>query len=271
MPKNISVIIGHYKDPENLLRCLKSLYDDSNFLEVIVTDGEAEEKTEEMIRTNFAEVKYFPFSQNLGYAGLLNKGIAESRGDYLLLMNPDVLVPAGSVQKLKDFLEKNPDAGMIGPRLVYFDGEEQDSCFRFYRPFTIAARRINFFSKFSFGKAELSRFLMEDKLSCDDSFFPADWIMGAVMFISKKALQEIGGFLDERYFLYFEDVDLARRFWENGYKVYYLRDVLFYHGLKRESARKKGVKAMFTKTGRIHILSAIKFFRKWGARYRTFC
>ena len=92
-----------------------------------------------------------------------------------------------------------------------------------------------------------------------------DWLMGSAMMVRKGDLDKVGGF-DERYFMYFEDVDWARRFWENGLKVVYYPKVTMYHHHFQSSKKKSILSSAFNKYARIHVQSALKYFKKFGLK-----
>ena len=91
---------------------------------------------------------------------------------------------------------------------------------------------------------------------------PVDWVIGTGMMVRHDALQQVG-LMDERYFMYFEDVDWCRRFWQYGWKIYYLADVKIVHYYSRDSAKSMGLSSIFNKLTRIHISSWLKYFFKY--------
>jgi hypothetical protein len=91
---------------------------------------------------------------------------------------------------------------------------------------------------------------------------PVDWILGACMLVSRTAYEKIGE-MDERFFLYFEDVDWCRRFWAAGYEVHYVPDAELIHYHRRLSAESPGLSGIFTKATRIHIQSWMRYFKKY--------
>lgn len=261
---DLSIIVTSYRNPHLLKVCLDSILKNVEGVsfEVIVADSATQEDTEIMMRENYKEAVFFPFRENVGFQALLKKGIENSRGEYLLLLNGDIIVTKDSVQQLLAFVKNNPDVGMAGPKLLNFDGSLQDSCFRFYKPVTIIYRRT-FLGKMPFAQEHLARFLMKDY----DHKEPreVDWLMGSALMVSKKAIAGVG-LMDPRYFMYMEDVDWCRRFWENGFKVFYypLAQMHHYHG---KGSDKGGViKSLFSsRMTWVHISSAIKYFNKfWG-------
>ena len=242
--------------------CLKSIKENIEGMdcEIIVVDSEAKEKTRDFIKEKYPEVKIIPFIKNLGYSKIVNAGIKESAGKYILILNADIIVLKNAIQEMMDCLEKNPKVGILGPQLLDFTDNIQESCFANPTIPAILARRT-FFGKIKWGKKALNRFTIKDwdRKSTKD----VDWVQGSAMMIRKKALDEVG-LWDERFFMYFEDADLCRRFWQRGLKVLYLpsaRMVHYYH----RSSKKFGaiLDAIFNKQTRIHIISAIKYFLKY--------
>jgi GT2 family glycosyltransferase len=258
----LSVIVTSYKNPELLRLCLESLKKNDVGLsyEIIVCDSATEEATEILMREEFPEVKFFPFLENVGLARLLEKAIASSTGAYILYMNGDIVVTPGSVGKLLDYLKEHPDIGLVGPKLLNFNGTFQYSCFRFYKPITILYRRT-FLKHLPFAKRHLDWFLMKEFDHQDSK--EVDWIMGSVLLMSRKAVDRVGS-MDTAFFMYMEDVDWCRRFWEAGYKVvYYPHSEMFhYHG--KGSARGGFFRSLlFNRLTWYHIKSAIRYFWKY--------
>lgn len=263
---DLSIIITSYRNPDLLRLCIDSIIKNIKNIryEIIVADSDTEEDTEMMMREDYSQIKFFPFYENVVYTVGLQKmiktGIENSTGDYLLILNGDILVEKKSVEKMLNYLKENPSVGLISPKLLNFNGTLQDSCFRFYKPMTIVYRRT-FLGKFNFAKKHLNWFLMRDY----DRKNPkeVDWIMGSAMMIAKKPLDKVGP-MDTRFFMYMEDVDWCRRFWENGYKVVYypLAEMLHYHG---KGSGKNGFfySIFLNRLTWIHIGSAIKYFIKY--------
>ncbi|MBI2063428.1 MAG: glycosyltransferase family 2 protein [Candidatus Yanofskybacteria bacterium] len=271
----LSIIIVHHQTPELLKLCLKSLgkvlisghhksdgienVNKSNF-EIIVVDSTISRQARDLIREQYPEIKYIPFKENLGYARGVNIGIQSSCGKYILILNPDVIVTDGAIEKMADYMEKHPDIGILGPKVLNFNGTHQRTFFSYYKPATIIARR-SFLGKFGRFKKELDKFLMADADS--RKIQTPDWLMGSAIMVSREAFNKIGG-MDERFFMYFEDVDWARRFWHNDYKVVYYPEAVIYHYHQRESSSRMGLlDAVFNNKTRWHIASAIKFFWKY--------
>lgn len=190
--------------------------------------------------------------RNIGFARGVNEGLRQTTGEYRLILNPDALVTLGSVQKMIAYMDQHPDIGILGPQLKHFNGEHQRSYYRFYRPITVVARRT-FLGKIM--KGILDDFMMHD--TDPTKIQTPDWILGAAMLVRGSALETVG-LMDERFFLYFEDVDWCRRFWHNGYKVVYYPHAVFYHYYPRASLQ-------FNRTTLWHIASGMKYFLKYAA------
>ena len=259
---DLSIIVTSYKNPDLLKLCIDSIIENVKNInyELIVTDSATEEDTEMLMRESYPDIKFLPFEKNVGFQKLVKTGIENSAGDFLLILNGDILVKNNTVEKMLAYLKENPKIGMLGPKLLNFNGTPQNSCFRFYKPVTIVYRRT-FLGKLPFAKRHLDWFLMKD---CNlQKPQEVDWLMGSANMIPKRVLDKVG-FLDSRFFMYMEDVDWCRRFWENGFRVVYFprAEMLHYHG--KGSGKSGFFRSIFlNKLTWIHIGSGIKYFLKY--------
>ena len=258
----ISIIITHHQTLALLKLCLKSIKENIGALdyEVIIVDSQSEEKTRDLIEEEFPSVKLIHFLKNVGYAKIVNAGIKAAKGDYILILNADILILKDSVSKMLKFIEIHPRVGAVGPRLLTFSNQPQSSCFRFHSIGAILARRT-FFGRLKWGKEKLNRFLMaNENLSAPRM---VDWVQGSAILVRRAALEKVG-LLDERFFMYFEDTDWCRRFWQNGYQVVYLPTAQMSHYYYRVSKKWGGLlDIFFNKYTRLHLISATKYFWKW--------
>lgn len=254
---DISIIIINYKTPEILKLAIKSLKDTITGLkyEIVAVDVETDYETEYMIKDNFPDVIFLPIAKNVGYSKSVNRGIekSDSSSKYIFVLNADIIAKPGMVNKLYTYMDRNENIGMSGPQLLNFNNTFQNSYFRFYKPSDILYRRT-FFKNFPAAKKALNEFLMAD--SDRNKIQPVDWLMGSALFIRRKALKK-AGLMDERFFMYFEDVDWCRRIWKNGYKVIYYPEakMMHYHGKQSGGSAKYAL---------IHIVSAVKYFWKYA-------
>jgi len=258
----LSIVITHHRTPILLKLCLKAIKENIGDLdhEIIITDSESEVKTLDLIKEKFSKIKFVHFSKNVGYAKVVNAGIKKSQGKYILILNADILVIKDAISKMLEFLENSPEVGIIGPQLLTFSNRFQNSCFRFPTLSVILARRT-FLGKLNWGKKKINHFLMQNEDF--SSTRNVDWLQGSAMLVRKEAIDKVG-LMDERFFMYLEDADWCRRFWQDGYKVSYLPTAQMSHYYYRVSKKWNGFLDVFlNKYTRIHLISAMKYFWKW--------
>lgn len=252
----LSIIILNYKTAGLVKYCLKGLYN-LKFIftyEVIVVDNNSGDNIEAILKNDFREVKFIPAAKNQGFAAGNNLGITQARGELIMLLNPDIAVLAGSVEKMMTFLDSHQAVGMVVPKLLNPDRSLQYSTWRFPTLLMPIYRRT-FLGRTNKARQVLDWYLMKDKDHDIDQ--PIAWALGACMLVKRRAIEEVG-LLDERYFLYVEDTDWCRRFWQAGWQVYYLAESKMVHYHMRESAEK-----FFSRLNFIHLTSWLKYFWKF--------
>lgn len=260
----LSIIIVNYNTGLLTNACIKEILNQDlpfNY-EIIVVDNASKDDSVELLRSDFPEINVISSSKNLGLAGGVNIGLEKATGQYRLVLNPDIVVLNKAITNLVKYMDQNKEVGMAGGKLLSPNGKLQYSCYRFYRPITIFYRRTRL-GNTTKGKEMVNRFLMKDydhKTAKD-----VDWLMGACLILRAKALENVGG-MDERFFLYFEDVDWCRRFWEKDWKVVYVPDAKFshYHQRSSESGGLWGL--ISNRIAREHVKSAMKYFWKYRGK-----
>ena len=257
---DLSIVIVNYKSKEKLRACLKSIKeaDLSNIKsEIIVIENKSGDKLEDL-KTEILDFDLVESSVNLGMGGGNNLGINIAQGEFVLILNPDTILKKDSIQVLWKYIKNNPDVYIVGPKLLNIDGTLQFSCAHFPRPWTPIFRRT-FLGLFF--KKHLDWFLM--KSFSHDIIKEVDWLMGSCLMIRRSGFE---GF-DERFFMYFEDIDVCRRAWQVDKKVVYNPRAEIIHHHARESARLPWYKSVFRdKLTQEHIKSWFKYFKKWGLR-----
>ena len=262
----LSIIIVNYNTGALTSACIESCLQQRlpRPTEVIVVDNNSTDNSVAFLRSDFPEVTVIDNPRNQGLAAGVNLALRAAKGKYCLLLNPDIIALPGSIMTLVDFISNHQDVGMLGGQLLSPNGSVQYSCFRFYKLSTIIYRRT-ILGRTRWGKREINRFLMRDfdRTQVRD----VDWLMGSCLLLRTAAIAEVGG-MDERFFLYFEDVDWCRRFWQAGWRVIYVPQARFSHFHQRAS-RRGTIGGPFTNWAtREHIRSAIKYFSKYrGTRY----
>lgn len=265
----LSIIIVNFKNPPLLRLALTTLaraLGRTLSYEVIVVDSASTIETQNVVRHDcdglFERLILVPFASNTGYTRGVNEGLRRATGDYLLVLNPDIVVLPGTLETMMAYLQNHPHIGLLGPELLNFDDTRQDSSFRFYTPFVMAARRI----PLPFTRRLIDRFLMHDESLTGPVL--ADWLMGSALMTTRTALERVG-LMDEQFFLYLSEVDWAWRFWDNGYAVAYMPTVRMYHYHQRQSKGRFGILDVFMRRQtRWHIFDAIRYFRKHGVSGR---
>jgi len=257
----VSAIIVTYHSAGVIRACLAALAPDvqSGLLEVIVVDNASADGTPDLVRAEFPWATLFATGENLGYSKGVNVGIREARARYLFILNPDTVVKRGTVSKLVDFMDANPRAGIAGPKLVFEDGSVQLSCRRFYTFTVLLLRRTPLGKVFKNSKPVRDHLMLDfDHASTRE----VDWLLGAAMFVRREAVDSVG-MMDERFFLYFEDVDWCYRMKQRALSVYYVADAVVEHGYKRESAQ-----TVLNRSFVAHLASLVRYYEKWE-RWRT--
>ncbi len=265
---DIGVVLVHYNQWELLLRCLQALGMSTakSGLEIVIIDNASHglpAGAETLAHEAFgAAVRLVRNRTNVGFGKACNQGTQLlPRKEAYLFLNPDVEVEPEMITELGTYLRNNPTVGIVGPRLTYADGTVQDSYRRFPRPFDQVLKRT------PLHRSRLLRHRVRDYLMWDkdkDRTEDVDWLVGACLLVRSEAWEAIRGF-DERFFLFYEDVDLCRRIWLAGYRVVYHPQARALH--RKERLSDGGILSVFSKkTLRIHLVSAMKYFWKWRGR-----
>ncbi|MEO0106057.1 MAG: glycosyltransferase family 2 protein, partial [candidate division WOR-3 bacterium] len=259
----VSIIIVNYNSAPELRNCLtniKALNLNCPF-EIIIVDNASVQRLDYLINyfKIYLKVRLIKNYQNVGYARAVNKGIKTAKGKYILIINPDIIITPGAIENMISFMEQQKDIGILAPRLLNFDNTIQYSCFRFPRIWTPIIRR-SFLKILSFGKKEIVRYLMLDY--DHEAIKEVDWVLGAAIMTRYELIKRVG-MMDERFFLYFEDVDWCRRFQMHGFKIVYFPQAIFYHKYSRLSNKRSMISSLFNKYLWHHLISCVKYFAKW--------
>jgi len=226
---------------------------------VVVSNSEYSGSENKKYQEELACEHYVASPQNLGYAGGVNLGAKYASAPLLFVLNPDSILPDSSVVEMIRWFASSPKIGAIGPQVVDEKGVVQPSSRRFPRPWTFIFVR-SFLRNTKIGRTEYSRYFM---LDFDRKYKRSvDWVSGGAVLLRMEAFRNING-LDERYFLYMEDVDLCRTLLDAGYKVFYYPEAEVVHAGQHASIS-LSIKTIQEPHFRWHISSLWKYFRKWG-------
>ncbi len=235
----LSIIIVNYNVKYFLEQCLYSVRKAMKGMEaeVFVVDNNSVDGSMDMVKEKFPEVKSIINKDNVGFSKANNQAISISRGEYVLLLNPDTLVEDDTFKKVTAFMDKHPDAGGLGVKMIDGKGSFLPESKRGLPTPIVAFYKISGLSKLfpkskTFGKYHLG-YLDKEKTH------EVEILSGAFMLMRKSVLDKIG-YLDETFFMYGEDIDLSYRIIKGGYKNYYFPETRIIH-YKGESTKKSSV------------------------------
>jgi N-acetylglucosaminyl-diphospho-decaprenol L-rhamnosyltransferase len=248
---DLSIIIVSYNARADLERCLESLHSPPPSVahEVIVIDNHSSDGSAAAAR-RWPDVRVIDAGSNLGFARGNNLGIRTSRGTSLLLLNSDTLVPPGAIDRLIALLERHPEAAVIGPRLVDGRGRAELSFGPMLGPVSELRQKLLFRGQVN-GLPILSG-IVERATRRPQA--PA-WVTGACLLVRRSDAEAVG-LLDERYFMYTEDVDFCAAIRARGRTILFTPDVEIVHLRGRSAASAPGP------TRRAYRQSQLAFYEK---------
>ncbi len=231
---DIAVVVVNWNAKDDLRVCLQSLARTSIpavSAETWVVDNASTDGSPDMVRAEFPAVHLLVNQTNLGFSRANNQAVALSQSRYVFLLNSDAFVHSQALQELTAYADAHPDAGVLGPRVLNPDGSLQFSCRRFP---TLGA---GVFRNTYLGRLFPRNKYAQDYLMTDFdhlSTLAVDWVSGCAMFIRRALLDDIG-VLDERFFMYCEDVDFCLRAGEAHSQVLYVPQAVVTHAIGRSS------------------------------------
>lgn len=262
---DLSIVIVSWKVKDKLRANLSALFNSQGGFsyEVLVVDNNSADGTIEMIKAEFPQVKLIANLENFGFARANNQAIKECTGDYLLLLNPDMLVNSDTLIKSLTWAKNNQQAAVSSFRLVNEKGETIKHVRRFPSLFDqlMVILKVPHFLPFVLNRYLYSNFNYDKEARVDS-------VRGAFFLINKKVWQEISNqelpLLDERYFIWFEEVDFCKQVYQNGGEVWYspAATCLDYIGASFGQVKVNTKQKYFEE-------SMIKYFKKWKDNYQV--
>lgn len=232
----VSVVVVSWNARQYLKQCLESLNAGAcRFpMEVLVVDNDSRDGSGEMVAKRFPDCRLIQNNTNLGFAKANNVGINASTGNYLCLVNSDVRVLPECITKLVEYCEAHAEVGMAGPLILGGDGALQRSCRGFPTLWNMFCRSLALDSLFPrcrlFG-GYLLTYWKHDTLQAVDILSGCFWL------VRREALPKVG-LLDEKFFMYGEDMDWCKRFWAAGWKRFFVPTASAVHYGGASSANK---------------------------------
>ncbi len=231
---DIAVIIVNWNAREDLRVCLKSLFagpKPQRDYEVWVVDNASADGSAAMVAAEFPMVHLRANTANLGFSKANNQAIAETESRYVFLLNSDAAIHPGALEALIAYADDHKSAAILGPKVLNPDGSVQYSCRRF------PSLGAGFFRNTYLGRLFPNNKFARDYLMTDfdhASDLPVDWVSGCAMLLRRTAIDRIGA-LDERFYMYCEDVDVCQRAWDAGMEVIYVPEAVVTHAIGRSS------------------------------------
>jgi N-acetylglucosaminyl-diphospho-decaprenol L-rhamnosyltransferase len=217
---DLSVIIVQYKTRELLLECLAALVPDLASLqsEIVVVDNCPADGAPQALAAHFPAVRVIANAENVGYGRAANQGIRATRGEFVLVMNPDCDPEPGAARTLVDYLRAHPRVAIAGPTLLGPDGAIEHSARAFPDQYAFLFNRYSLLTRLFPNNRFSRRYLLSDWDHRSER--EVDWLTGAFLMVRRAAIDQVGGF-DEAFFMFNEDVDWCRRMklagWANVY------------------------------------------------------
>jgi N-acetylglucosaminyl-diphospho-decaprenol L-rhamnosyltransferase len=280
MQLDLTIVIVNYNTRELLRDCLHSIFASHRDFacQVCVVDNNSSDGSAALVQETFPQVRLIESRVNGGYAYANNLGLRAMGFDahqlpdsnscnyprYILLLNPDTVLPPSALQEMLAFMDAHPEAGAAGPRLVLPDGQLDRACRRSFPTPEVAFYRLTGLSFLfprspRFGRYNLS-------FRDPDETVEVDSVVGAFMMARGEAVQQVG-LLDENFFMYGEDLDWAYRIKQAGWKIYYNADVTVLH---YKEAASKGNRVIRPKTRYEFYRAMHLFYRKHYAATTPF-
>ena len=214
----LSIIIVSWNVRERLAECLKSLNAAEAECphECLVIDCASEDDSAKMVAENFPKTRLFALDENIGFVRANNLGLGEARGEYFFLLNPDTLLTPGTLAHMLQELAHEERVGILGPQHRHGDGRHQSTRRRF--PDALTTLLESTWLQPLAPKCLLARYRYCER--DDDDCYDVDWVQGSALLTRRALWEEIGG-LDERFVMYYEEVDWCQRARAAGWRVRY--------------------------------------------------
>lgn len=258
MEISCSIIMVNWKSIDYLTQCIKSIETQTMCsYEIIVIDNDSGEEEQAKLQ-KIKNICLILNKKNVGFAAANNQGFKIARGEYIFMLNPDTCLLNNAIDVLISYLDKNYCIYAAAPKLFYSKARDyHPSIKRFHTPLNLF---LNMLPLAGYIKSIFSKITLEA-----DKTIPVQCVWGAAILFKREVFQKIG-FLDERFFLYTEEVDFCRRMYDKGLKLYYhpKAEVIHYGGKSQnKSSHKKSILIWESMT---------KYFEKYySKRHITIC
>lgn len=258
---DLSFIILEYGCPQEIAHCVAKFREhaaETSYEIIVTSNSRYSQAIKRRLIQEYSGIHWLFNERNGGYAYAMNRGIEAAKGEVIVLLNADACLKS-DIQPALGYLSENPKVALLGPKIVDSAGDLQDSARPFLTPGTALRRVIK--KVFSGNNVSLEKGFAYDKSQ------PVDWVIGALLMVKRSAIEKVG-LLDEGYFLYVEDMDWCRRFWEKGFEVHYFPELLVEYAGTRSSSGFLSGKGRPGRHALIHLKSYMRYLRKYGFQER---
>lgn len=253
---DLSIVILNWNVRDLLDRCLVSLRSTHCAIEIIVVDNASSDDSVAMVKAKHPHVIVIANPINRGFTGGNNQGLAVARAPYVMVLNPDTEMVDDALDRLVAFLDSNPGVGAVGPQLLNPDRSIQPSRRRF--PTTITAIFESTWLQPFGPRGLLKRYYVEDVPP--DRVQDVDWLTGACTVFRRAVLDRVGGYDEQTFFMYSEELDLCRRIQQAGWRIVFLPEAQVIHCVGKSSEQAVAARHVYFNT------SKVRYFRKWHGR-----
>ncbi len=252
---DLSAVVVTWNSRAHILECLRSLDRARGALamDVFVVDNASSDDTVALVEREAPWARVVQTGGNLGYAKAVNRGIRESAGEFVLVLNPDCVVAPGAPEALVAWMRAHPRSAIAGPLIRNTDGTVEFSARSFPDHFTFLFNRYSLLTKLWPGNPWTKRYLLSDWDHTSDR--EVDWVSGAAMCARRSAVQQAGG-MDETYFMFNEDVDWCHTLKKAGFTIDFVAAAEVTHHIGASKGRVSDKVILERHRGMIH------YFRK---------
>jgi len=253
---DLSAVVVTYNSRDHIAECLGSLDRARGALamETVVVDNASADGTVAAVRAGFPATRVVETGDNLGYARAVNRGVRETGGEFVLVLNPDCVVDGGALAALHAWMRAHPRCAIAAPRILNTDGTVEFSARSFPTHLTFLFNRYSLATRLWPRNPWSRRYLLSDWDHASDR--PVDWVSGACMFVRRAAIDQVGG-MDEFYFMFNEDVDWCHAMKQAGWSVDFVAGAQVTHHIGASKRRVSDRVILERHRGMIH------YFRKF--------
>jgi N-acetylglucosaminyl-diphospho-decaprenol L-rhamnosyltransferase len=261
---DVSIVIVNYNAIRMLERTLETLFNSrpASSLEVIVVDNASTDGSTAMVRERFSTIRWLSNHRNVGYASANNQGIRLATGRHVLLLNNDTIIRPGAVDALVEYLDAHPRVGAVGPKVLNVDGSIQGTIKNPPTPAAALFGRNSVLTRLFPRNAFSRRYLLYREQDYTRPF-AAGSVSTCALLVRRTAIERAGP-MDERFFVYWSDVDWCRAIWAAGFEVWCAPQAVIVHD-EHKGGTSPGRRRTWGAIRDFH-RGAYVYYRKWHVR-----